>query len=225
MKRFSAIILRDLRLAFRAGGGTWPSLVFFALIILDFALAIGPDIRLLSRIGAPLLWASALFGVLVSIDRIFQADLEDGSLEILIATTEYLSLTVLAKAIAHWLGVGLPMTLMAGMLGLLVGLDTMAFGPLLLSLAIGTPALSLVAVLGAAVTASLKRAGILASLLVAPLYTPIVIFGVEIARTDAVSGTGAGFPLPALMMLAANTLFMLILAPIAAAHALRFGQN
>ncbi len=222
MKRFSAIILRDLRLAFRAGGGTWPSLVFFALIILDFALAIGPDIRLLSRIGAPLLWGSALFGVLVSIDRIFQADLEDGSLEILIATSEFLALTVLAKAIAHWLSVGLPLTLAAGALGLLVGLEGAAFGPLVVSLAIGTPALSLVAVLGAAVTASLKRAGVLASLLVAPFYTPVVIFGAQIAN----SGPGSGdTSLPALLILAAFTLFMLILAPIAAAFALRFGQN
>lgn len=218
MKSISAIILRDLKLAFRAGGGSLQAVSFFAIVIVLFALAIGPDIPLISKIAAPLLWASALLSTLISLDQVYRADREDGSLDVIIATSDELMLTAAAKAAAHWLSTGVPLIIATPVLAILLNLEAAAYGPLLLSLLIGTPGLSLIGAFAAALTVSLPRASLLISIIVSPLYVPILIFG-----AGAASAGAAGDPQFAanLMLLGASTLFAAIFAPIASAAALR----
>jgi heme exporter protein B len=218
MTALQAIIGRDLALGFRAGGGALQTATFFALAILIFALAIGPDVQQLQRVAAPALWAAALLSTLLSFDRLFQTDFEDGSLDVMVATSDSLEATVLAKAAAHWLSACLPIILVAPVLGLLFNLPTAAHVPLLASLVVGTPALSLIGSVAAAVTLALRRASILIAILAAPLFAPVLIFGVGAAAGEA----GAE---PALMLLAATSLFSLVVAPLAAAAAIRFNMS
>lgn len=217
-----AIVRRDVALGFRAGGGAMLTAVFLALVALIFALAIGPDPERLPVLAAPILWAGAVLAALISLDRIFQADFEDGSLDVLVETADFLELTVLAKAFAHWLSACVPLILATPALGVLLNLPPNGYLPLVASLLIGTPALSLIGSMAAALTLSMRRASILVSLLTAPLYAPVVIFGVGAAEAGASASPAFA---PALLYLAALTLFSLIVAPLAAAAAIRFNMS
>lgn len=218
MSALSAIIARDLRLAFRAGGGSLQAVAFFSVVCVLFALAAGPDISLISRIAAPVLWTGALLATLISLDQIYRADREDGSLDVIIAASDELVLTAAAKAAAHWLSTGLPLVVAAPLLAILMNLEAGAYFPLLLSLLIGTPGLSLVGSFAAALTVALPRASLLISIIVSPLYIPILIFG-----AGAASAGAAGDPQFAanLKLLGAATLFAAVTAPLASAAALR----
>ena len=208
---------RDLALAFRIGGGGLLSLGFFLLAALLIPLGVGPEGQALARIAAGVVWVCALLACLLSLDRLFQADLEDGSLDQLALGPLPLEAIVLAKAAAHWIATGLPLTLAAPAIGVMLNLAPGAFGPLLLALLIGAPALSLVGAVGAALTAGVRRGGLLLSVLVLPLYVPTLIFGAQAADRAA---TGLD-PTPALAFLGAVTALAAGVSPFAAAAALR----
>lgn len=214
---FGALLRRDVKLAFRIGGGGPLGLAFFVLVGLMLPLGVGPEGGLLGRVAAGGVWVSALLACLLSLDRLFQADLEDGSLDQIALGPLPLEGVVMAKAAAHWLTTGLPLTLAAPLLALTLSLPGDAQPVLIASLLIGTPALSLVGAIGAALTAGVRRGGLLLSVLVLPLYVPTLIFGAQ-AVERAGLGLGAG---PALAFLGAVTLLALGLAPFAAAAALR----
>ena len=212
-----ALLLRDLRLATRAGGGFGLSLAFFLIVTVLVPFGVGPEGGTLARIAPGILWVGALLACLLSLDRIFALDREDGSLDLLATAPIPLEGMVAVKALAHWLTTGLPLTLAAPVLGVLLNLSGPAFQPLTLSLMIGTPALSVIGAFGAALTVGLKRGGLLLSLLVLPLYIPTLIYGAETARRGA-EGLATGTPL---LMLAGITLGALAILPFAAAAAIR----
>lgn len=212
-----ALLMRDLRLAFRAGGGFGLSLAFFLIVIVLVPFAVGPESAILSRIGPGILWVAALLATLLSLDRQFALDHEDGALSLIATSPLPLEAVALAKATAHWLTTGLPLTLAAAPLGVLLNLQGSAFGWLVLTLALGTPALSVIGTFGAALTVGLRRGGLLLSLLVLPLYVPTLIFGAEAARRGA-EGLENGTPL---LMLAGITAGSLALLPFAAGAVLR----
>lgn len=217
-RAFIAVLRRDLALAARAGGGGELALVFFLTMVVLVPFALGPDLNLLSRIGPAILWLGALLSTLIGLDRLFQADEEDGSLELMRASPLPLELAVFAKGLAHWLTTGLPLALAAPLLGLLVALPAEAILPLVASLIVGTPALSFIGASAAALTASLRRGGLILPVIVAPLTVPVLIFGVS--AVDAARGG----PLPAgtpLLILGAITLSAIVVGSIAAAAALR----
>ena len=222
MNAFAAIIARDMRLAFRAGGGALEALSFFALTIVLFALAVGPDRALMATIAAPVLWTAALLAVQISLEQIYRPDREDGSLDVLAETGHALSLIVLAKTLAHWLSTGLLLIAATPLLALLFNMNGKALAALLLTLFIGTPGLSLIGAFGAALTATLPRAGLLIAIIVSPLYAPILIFGASAAAAGA-----AGDPQYAgnLALLAAASLFAAAVSPLASAAALRFNLD
>jgi heme exporter protein B len=212
-----ALLLRDLRLATRAGGGFGLGLAFFLLVAVLVPLGVGPEPALLARIAPGILWVGALLSCLLSLDRIFALDFEDGSLDLLATAPIPLEGVVAAKALAHWLVTGLPLTLLSPVLGILLNLPGPGYVWLMLSLALGTPALSLIGAFGAALTVGLKRGGLLLSLLVLPLYVPTLIYGAEAVRRGA-DGQGA---LTALLLLAGITAGAAALLPFAAAAAIR----
>jgi heme exporter protein B len=213
MSGFLAIVRRDLLIARRQGGGSLLAVGFFVIVAALFPFAIGADPMALRRVAPGVIWVAALLATLLSLDRLFQADFEDGSLDILALSPQPLFVTVLAKVLAHWLVVGLPLVIASPLLGVLLNLPPAAFPALLLAVLIGTPALSLIGAIGAALTAGIRRGGVLVPLLVLPLYIPTLIFGV------AASGAESGGE--ALMLLGAVSLVSLVLAPVAAAAALR----
>jgi heme exporter protein B len=216
-RAFLAILRRDLALAVRAGGGGELALVFFLTVVVLIPFALGPDLNLLSRIGPAILWLGALLATLIGLDRLFQADEEDGSLDLIRGAPLPLELAVLAKALAHWLTTGLPLTLAAPLLGLLVALPAEGVLPLATSLALGTPALSFIGAAAAALTASLRRGGLILPILVAPLCVPVLIFGVSAADV----GRGPmGLQSP-LLILGALSLASAAIGCVAAAAALR----
>lgn len=217
MTAFRLLVLRDLRLALRQGGDAAMVVAFFVLTVILFPFGIGPEPELLQRIAAGILWVTALLAALLSLERLFQADFEDGSLEALALMPLALEAQVLAKCLAHWLVTGLPLTAAAPLLALLLHLDAAGYPVLMLSLLLGTPSLSLVGAVGAALGLGARRGGVLLSLLVLPLYIPVLIFGVA-AIDGAIAGFGAR---PHLLLLGALLAAALPLAPIAAAAALR----
>jgi heme exporter protein B len=212
-----ALLLRDLRLATRAGGGFGLGLAFFLLVAVLVPLGVGPEPALLARIAPGILWVGALLACLLSLDRIFALDFEDGSLDLLATAPIPLEGVVAVKALAHWLVTGLPLTLLSPVLGVLLNLSGPGYLWLVLSLALGTPALSLIGAFGAALTVGLKRGGLLLSLLVLPLYVPTLIFGAEAVRRGA-EGQAALTPL---LLLAGITAGVVALLPFAAAAAIR----
>ena len=212
-----ALLLRDLRLATRAGGGFGLGLAFFLLVAVLVPLGVGPEPALLARIAPGILWVGALLACLLSLDRIFALDFEDGSLDLLATAPIPLEGVVAVKALAHWLVTGLPLTLLSPVLGVLLNLSGPGYLWLVLSLVLGTPALSLIGAFGAALTVGLKRGGLLLSLLVLPLYVPTLIFGAEAVRRGA-EGQGALTPL---LLLAGITAGAVALLPFAAAAAIR----
>lgn len=212
-----ALLLRDLRLATRAGGGFGLGLAFFLLMAVLVPLGVGPEPALLARIAPGILWVGALLACLLSLDRIFALDFEDGSLDLLATAPIPLEGVVAVKALAHWLVTGLPLTLLSPVLGVLLNLPGPGYVWLVLSLGLGTPALSLIGAFGAALTVGLKRGGLLLSLLVLPLYVPTLIYGAEAVRRG-VDGQGAP---TALLLLAGITAGAAALLPFAAAAAIR----
>lgn len=213
----TALLWRDLRLAVRAGGGFGLALAFFLILCTLVPFGVGPQGDTLARIAPGILWVGALLSCLLSLDRIFALDHEDGSLDLLATAPLPLEGVVAIKALAHWLVTGLPLVVFAPVLGLILHLPGPAYPWLVASLALGTPALSVLGAFGAAVTVGLRRGGLLLSLLVLPLYVPTLIFGAEAVRRGAI-GADAGTPL---LFLAGLTLAVLALMPFASAAALR----
>ncbi len=212
-----ALLQRDLRLAFRAGGGFGLGLAFFLLVAVLVPLGVGPDSATLAKIAPGILWVGALLACLLSLDRIFALDFEDGSLDLLATSPLPMEGAVSVKALAHWLVTGLPLTLVSPVLGLLLNLPSSGYGWLMVSLVLGTPALSVIGTFGAALTVGVKRGGLLLSLLVLPLYVPTLIFGAEVVRRGA-----AGLdPTTPLALLAAITAGAAGLLPYASAAAIR----
>lgn len=214
-----ALLIRDLRLSVRSGGGFGLGLAFFLLVATLVPFGVGAEAAVLSRIAAGILWVGALLACLLSLDRIFALDHEDGSLELLATAPIPLEGVVTVKALAHWIVTGLPLTLVAPVLGVLLHLPGPGYAPLVLSLLLGTPALSAIGTFGAALTVGVKRGGLLMSLLVLPLYVPTLIFGAEAARRGA-EGLANGTPLLLLAGITAGTIAIL---PFASAAAIRAG--
>ncbi|WP_417721489.1 heme exporter protein CcmB [Salipiger sp.] len=212
-----ALLVRDLRLAVRAGGGFGLGLAFFLIVVVLVPLGVGPETALLSRIAPGILWIGALLACLLSLDRIFALDREDGSLDLLATAPLPMEGIVTVKALAHWITTGLPLVLAAPVLGVLLTLAPGGYLWLLVSLALGTPALSVIGTFGAALTVGLKRGGLLLSLLVLPLYVPTLIFGAEVARRGA-EGLAVQTPL---LMLAGISCGAVALLPFASAAVLR----
>lgn len=212
-----ALLVRDLQLALRAGGGFGLGLAFFLIVVVLVPFSVGPAPDLLARIAAGALWLGALLACLLSLDRLLAVDWEDGALDLLATSPLPLEGVVAIKAVAHWITTGLPLVLVAPVLGVLLNLPAAGYGPLVVSLALGTPALSMIGAFGAALTVGLKRGGLLLSLLVLPLYVPTLIFGAEAARRGA-AGLETTTPL---LLLAGITGCVLALMPFAAAAVLR----
>ena len=215
---FLALLMRDIRLAGRIGGGGAMGVVFFLILVTITPFAIGPDLNLLARIGPAILWIAALLATLLGLDRLFQADQEDGSLDVLRMADAPLELVVVSKCVAHWLTTCLPLVLAAPLFGLMLALEWDALIALAATLIVGTPALTFLGSIGAALTASLRRGGLLMAILILPLTIPVLIFGVSAAS----SATVATSPFwPPFFILGALSLASLALAPFAAAGALR----
>lgn len=211
------LLIRDLKLAVRAGGGFGLALAFFLIVVIMVPFGVGPNSATLGTIAPGVLWIGALLACLLSLDRIFATDFEDGSLELLATAPLPLESLVAVKACAHWLTTGLPLTLAAPLFGVLLNLPGPAYSTLLLTLILGTPALSIIGAFGAALTVGLKRGGLLMSLLVLPLYVPTLIFGAEAVRRAA-EDQPATTPV---LLVTLITLASLALLPFAGAAALR----
>ncbi|KUO56164.1 MAG: heme transporter [Alphaproteobacteria bacterium BRH_c36] len=218
MSPFFTLLRRDMTLALREGGAIGTALGFYLIVIAMLPLGLGPDLNLLSRIAPGLLWIALLLSALLSLGRMFETDHEDGSLELLAIGGTPLELVAAAKALAHWLTTGIPLALLAPLLGILLNLDLSAYGVLVLTMLVGTPAISFLGAIGAALTLRARRGGLLLALLILPLYVPTLIYGIQ-----AISGAllaGQSF-WPSFLILSALSLGSLVLGPLAAAAALR----
>jgi heme exporter protein B len=214
---FFGLLRRDLRLSLRQGGDAGLVLGFFVLAVLLFPFGVGPEPELLGRIAGGIIWTAALLAAVLSLDRMFAADHADGGLDLIALSAMPLEAAVLAKATAHWLTTGLPLTAISPLLAVLVDLDPAAIPVLMLGLLLGTPGLSLLGAIAAALTLGARRPGVLVSLLVLPLYLPLLIFGTG-AVEAALAAEGARAHL---LLVAALSLAALPLAPLATAAALR----
>lgn len=219
MRAFREILRRDLLIAWKEGGALGTALGFYLIVVTLLPLGLGPDLNLLSRIASGVLWVALLLAALLSLGRMFEIDLEDGSLEVLAIGPLPLEAVAVAKSLAHWLATGLPLTLLAPVLGLLLNLPPEAYGVLVATMLAGTPAISFIGGVGAALTLRARRGGLLLALLMLPLFVPTLIFGIE-SVTASLLDTGAF--LPAFLILCAITLAAVVLAPLATAAALRF---
>jgi heme exporter protein B len=218
----SALLLRDLRLAVRLGGGALIGVLFFLIVVTLVPFAVGPDLALLTRIGPAMLWLGALLASLLGLDRLLASDHEDGSLDLLLMGRMPLELALAMKAFAHWLTTGVPLVLATPVLGILLNLDPSSTGAVAITLLAGTPALTFIGLIGAALTVALRRGGLLLAVLILPLNIPVLIFGVA-ASSAATAGT-VPFRGP-LLILCALSLMSLVLGPVAAAIALRQGLD
>jgi heme exporter protein B len=217
MTAFLAIFKRDVILGLRQGGGAGAALAFMLSVLVLIPLALGPDQSLLQRLAPGIMWLSLLLAVLLTAERIFQQDYEDGTLDALMGITLPLELVSLAKALAHWLSVGLPLAIMAPLLGILINIETTAIPLLMGAMVLGSLSLSLLAAVGGAITAGLRRGGLLVSLLILPLYVPVLVFGLS----ATLSQTGPGGATASLLVLLAITLVCLVVQPWGSAAALR----
>jgi heme exporter protein B len=220
MTALAALLLRDRRLAMRVGGGSFIGVLFFLILVTLVPFAIGPDLALLARIGPAILWLGALLANLLALDRLLATDYEDGSLDLLLTARVPLEIALAAKALAHWLTTGLPLVVAAPLLGLLLNLGPQATGAVALTLLAGTPALTFIGLIGAALTVALRRGGLLLAILVLPLTVPVLIFGVAAANATLVGPVPFGTPFS---VLCALSLMSLVIGPFAAAVALRQG--
>lgn len=218
MKAALALLTRDIALAWREGGAIGVALGFYLVVVAITPLGLGPDLNLLARIAPGILWVALLLAALLSADRIFHNDYEDGALDVLTMSALPLPVIAAIKSLAHWLTTSVPLALLAPVLGLLLNLPMQAMPMLVLSMLAGTLAVSFVAAIGASLTLGLRRSGLLLALLVLPLYVPVLIFGVAAASTAI---TGPASPWPPFLMLCAFSLASIVLAPLAAAAALR----
>lgn len=220
MAAFSALLVRDIRISLRIGGGALTGVLFFLAVVTLIPFALGPDLALLRRIGPAILWLGALLSSLLALDRLFADDQADGSLDLLLTGTVPLELVVAAKALAHWLTTGLPLVVAAPVLGLMLNLEPQALGVVMLTLLAGTPALTFIGVIGAALAATLRRGGLLLPIIILPLTVPVLIFGVSAANAALAGPVPFGTPFT---ILCALTLFSMVLGPVAAAATLRQG--
>ena len=218
MRGFVSLIRRDIRLALREGGTVGTALGFYLIVVAIMPLGLGPDLKLLGRIAPGVLWVALLLSALLSLDRIFVNDFEDGSLEVIALGPLPLELVVVAKALAHWITTGIPLSFAAPVLGLLLNLDVEAFGVLVATTRVGTLGVSFIGAIGAALTLGIGRGGLLLSLLILPLYVPILIFGVSSVMAVI---TGPSSFTASFMILSAISLVAVVLAPWAAGAALR----
>jgi heme exporter protein B len=218
MHALAALFRRELQLGVRVGGGATMGVVFFLAVVTVIPFGVGPDLALLSRIGPAILWLGALLATLLGLDRLFQADQEDGSLDLLHHSSVPLELAVLVKALAHWTATGLPLVIATPFLAAFVNLPLAGSAAVTLTLLVGTPALTFLGAIGAGLTVALRRGGLLLSILILPLAIPVLIFGVSAANAAI---TGPAPFLPPFLILCALTLFSVVLGVIAAASALR----
>jgi heme exporter protein B len=219
-RAFLGVLRRDLKISFRKHSELLNPIFFFILVVSLFPLGVGPGPKILAEIAPGVIWVAALLATLLSMERLFRSDYEDGSLEQLLLNPHPLPLLVLAKIFSHWLTTGLPLLLVSPLLGVLLHVPAPGIGILPLSLLLGTPTLSLIGAIGVALTVGLRRGGVLLTLLVLPLYVPVLIFG-----TSAVAAGAAGFPVSGqLALLGAILVLALTLAPLAIAAGLRISS-
>lgn len=217
MKAFLAVVKRDLQLSYRQGADLAMVLAFFIIAASLFPLGVGPDPMILGRIASGVIWVLALLSVMLSLDRMFHNDYEDGSLEQMALSPQSLYLIVLAKILAHWITTGVPLLILAPVIGVLLNLHSDAYWALMLGLLLGTPVLSLIGSIGAALSLGARRAGLLVAMLVLPLYIPVLIFGIS-----AIDASLNSFPVrPHLLLMAAILAACIPLAPYAAAASIR----
>jgi heme exporter protein B len=222
MSALAALLVRDMRVAIRLGGGALIGVLFFLTVVTLVPFAIGPDLVLLARIGPAILWIGALLASLLALDRLIAADFEDGSLDVILMARAPLELALAVKALAHWLTTGLPLVIAAPLLGLLLNLEPQATGAVALTLLVGTPALTFIGLIGAGLTVALRRGGLLLAVLILPLTIPVLIFGVASANAVIVGPMSFATPFT---MLCALTLISAVIGPFAAAAALRHGLD
>jgi heme exporter protein B len=215
-----ALLVRDMRLAVRLGGGAPIGVLFFLIVVTLMPFALGPDLALLRRIGPAILWLGALLASLLALDRLFAADHEDGSLDLILTSRLPLELMVAVKALAHWLTTGLPLVIAAPLLALFLDLDPPAMAAVALTLLVGTPALTFIGTVGAALAVTLRRGGLILAVLVLPLTIPVLIFGVAAANAAVIGPMPFG---PPFTILCALSLTSFVIGPFAAAAALRHG--
>jgi heme exporter protein B len=222
MTALMAIIRRDIAIALRVGGGALIGVLFFLTVVVLMPFAVGPDLQLLQRLGPAILWLGALLASLLTLDRLFTADAEDGSLDLIAMSRTPLELTCAAKALAHWLAAGLPLIVATPVLGLLLNLDGSASLAVMATLLAGTPALTFTGMIGAALAVTLRRGGLLLAVLVLPLAIPVLIFGVAASQAAIVGPVPFGTPFS---ILCAISLMSLVIGPFAAAASLRQGLD
>jgi heme exporter protein B len=217
MSAFFALLVRDLRLAVRQGGALGTALGFYLIVVAMLPLGLGADLNLLSRIAPGVLWIALLLSALLSLGRVFESDYEDGSLDVLATGPLPLELVAVAKALAHWISTSVPLALLAPVLGILLNLELLAYPALVATMLIGTPAISFIGAIGAALTLKARRGGLLIALLVLPLYVPTLVFGIASIRAML----GPDDVVAPSLILTAISLGAIILGPLAAAAALR----
>jgi heme exporter protein B len=222
MSALAALFVRDFRLAVRVGGGALIGVLFFLIVVTLVPFAMGPDLALLARVGPAILWLGALLASLLTLDRLLAIDHEDGSLDLILTARVTLELTVAIKAIVHWLTTGLPLVIATPLLGLLLNLEPKATGAVALTLLVGTPALTFIGLIGAAITVALRRGGLLVAVLVLPLTVPVLIFGVAASNAAIVGPVRFGTPFSILCGLA---LMSIVVGTFAAAAALRHAMD
>jgi heme exporter protein B len=222
MSPLAALFLRDFRLAIRVGGGALIGVLFFLIVVTLVPFAMGPDLALLGRVGPAILWIGALLASLLTLDRLLAIDHEDGSLDLILTAPVALELTVAVKGVAHWLTTGLPLVIATPLLGLLLNLAPAATGAVALTLLVGTPALTFIGLIGAAITVALRRGGLLVAVLVLPLTIPVLIFGVAASNAAIVGPVRFGTPFSILCGLA---LMSIVVGIFAAAAALRHAME
>lgn len=217
-----AVFRRDLRLSVRIGGSALVGVLFFLAVVTVIPFGVGPDLNLLARIGPAILWIGALLATLLGLDRLFQADRDDGTLDLMLMAGRPLEVVVLIKCLAHWTATGLPLVMAAPLLGVFLNLSPLSMAAVTATLLIGTPALTLIGAIGASLTVSLRRGGLLLAVLVVPLAIPVLIFGVSAA--DAAIRDPVPFLTP-FLILCALTLIAAVAGAVASAAALRFASE
>jgi heme exporter protein B len=218
MSPLTALLVRDMRIAVRVGGGAMIGVLFFVVVVTLTPFAVGPDLALLKRVGPAILWLAALLASLLALDRLFASDHEDGSLDLILTGRAPLELVIAAKGLAHWLTTAIPLIVAAPLIGLLLDIEPPAQAGLVLTLLVGTPALTFIGAVGAAIAVTLRRGGLLLAIIVLPLTVPVLIFGVAAANTAVAGPVPFGTPFT---VLCALTLASLVIGPFAAAAALR----
>lgn len=218
MKGLVALFVREWRLSTRVGGGALLGALFFLIVVVVVPFGVGPDLALLGRIGPAILWIGALLATLLTLDRLFQADRDDGVLDLILIGEMPVELVVFVKCVAHWCATGLPLVIVAPCFAVFLNMPADAIATTTLTLLIGTPALTFLGAIGAALTVSLRRGGVLSAILVLPLTIPVLIFGVS-ATSSVVTGA-ASFRAP-FLILAALALFAAVIGPVASAQALK----